>query len=241
MGMERQASRKDRTMSIKSVIKSELRSQLESLNRAESWGKKCSKCQSLWLSPSGVIAGENQGIVRVREGFPGVKQAGRDEEMIAYKHFRSWSPGEEGSLVGLHLKQTIPSSKNSKKAEWSSWVLAADKPYHLLFIPHRYLVGILCEENETNTREPVYPFKLQALFFFFYRPPMSSWIVFKLFVHACEFCRAVSSSHNKHLDFSHLFLTPDEWAVSREQSWKRFRICLAICPVRGKGHSENMF
>lgn len=59
-------------------------------------------------------------------------------------------------------------------------MLTTDKPYHLLFIPHHYLMGILCEENETNTWETVYPFKLQGLFFFFYCPPMSSWIALKL-------------------------------------------------------------
>ena len=78
---------------------------------------------------------------------------------------------EEGSWSGLHLKQTMLKSKEKQRR---SWVLAIDKAYHLLFIAQRYLVGILCEENETNTREPVHAFKLQALFFFFYCPPMSS-------------------------------------------------------------------
>lgn len=161
--------------------------------------------------------------------------------MIAYKHFRSWSPGEEGSLVGLHLKQTIPSSKNSTKAEWRSWVLAADKPYHLLFIPHRYLVGILCEENETNTWEPVYPFKLQALFFFFYCPPMSSWIVFKL---SCtlvnstvQLAAATTNISTSHTYFSLQMskLSPGEKVGSGSGSvWPS-------ALFRGKGHSENMF
>ena len=34
-------------------------------------------------------------------------------------------------------------------------MLAADKPEHLLFVSHRHLGDVLCEDNETNTREPV--------------------------------------------------------------------------------------
>lgn len=154
--------------------------------------------------------------------------------MTACEHFRSWSSGrKEAGLGGTWSKQNS-SSKNSMRAEPRSWVLAFDKADHLLFIPHRYLVGILCEENETNTREPAYQFKLQALFFFFNSPPMSFWLPLELSVHACEFYGAVSGSHKQHPNFSHLFFTPDVMFLSRVsclwKNWKRFRICFGRLP-----------
>lgn len=108
---------------------------------------------------------------------------------------------------GRKLGRTILEANNTKfKEQHEGWVLAADKPHHLLFIPHRYLVGILCKENETNTREPVYPFKLQALFFFFYCPPVSSWIVFKLprtlMNSAVQLAAATASVSTSHTYFS---------------------------------------
>lgn len=72
-----------------------------------------------------------------------------------------------------------------------------------------------------TTREPVYPLKIT--FFFFYVPPLELS------------CTLVNSSHSC---FPQQMLRVSRGRGGKNQ--KRFRICLAICPAHGKGHSENM-
>lgn len=158
--------------------------------------------------------------------------------MTACTHFQVVELGEEGSRfkatlrannTEIQYKFTEQQRGLSGGAECSPLI----KRYHLLFTPHRYLAGILCEENETNTRELLYPFKLQALFFFFYSPPMSSRLPLELFVSilSCSQRRPQTS----HTCFSHQM-------SRRRRNWRHFRVCLAICPPKlmVKGHSESM-
>lgn len=147
------------------------------------------------------------GYCQRQRGISRSEAGGRGWEMSACSHFRSWSSGRKEAGLGYTWSKQYSSSKNSMRAEWRSWVLAVDKAYHLLFIPHRYLMGILCEENETNTWEPKYPFKLQALFFFIYRPPMSSWLPLKLLCtlvnSAVQLAGATNNISTSHTCFSH--------------------------------------
>lgn len=97
---------------------------------------------------------------------------------------------EEGSRFGRRLKKTI---LKLKEGERRSLVLAVDKAHHLLFIWHRYLVGILWEENETNNTGA--GISIKNYIFLLLRSPS------RTFVHACEF-------------FSQLFSTPDVESLS---------------------------
>lgn len=150
-------------MSIKSVIKSEPGKSIEEVKSRRILQQ--SECQPVLLSPWSVIAQGNLGILSIWEGFPGAGWEGS---------------GARGGRKPVWAPLEVNNTKNSTRAEWKSRVLGADKAYHLLFIPHRYLVGILCEESETNTQEPVYPFILKALFFSSLHPPVSSWLPLKL-------------------------------------------------------------
>lgn len=67
--------------------------------------------------------------------------------------------------------------------------------------------------------------------------PDELWVTSRTFVHACEFCCAVSSSRKQHLNFSRLFFTPDapvESKLSLGKNWKRFRSVWPSAPLVAK-------
>lgn len=99
------------------------------------------------------------------------------------------------------------------------------------------------EENETNTQELVFPLKLESLFSF-YGPPMSPLLALKLSDTVLNSVLKLAEAPNNIIStcFSKAELQScREYAISsKNENWKQSRVCLAICPDCGKGHSESM-
>lgn len=138
--------------------------------------------------------------------------------MTACTHFQVVELGEEGSRFKATLRANNTEIQYKFKEQQRGLSGGAEcspliKRYHLLFTPHRYLAGILCEENETNARELLYPFKLQALFFFFQSPDELS-VTSRTF-RVYSFMQLETATN-----FSHLFLTPD---VEAEEKLEAFQ------------------
>lgn len=117
--------------------------------------------------------------------------------------------GNGGIVRGLKKRERPGGRSRSKQYSKRRWVekcAHCDKVHHLLLTRHRYITGIVWEENETNTQEPG-------------EPRSSSIPLCGTSVHACEF-------------LSHLFLTAD---VERLSGGGRTRISSgSLCPAKIK-------